>query len=32
MPYDHDFREETLERKRQEYIEIAKKYFGDFNP
>lgn len=30
MPIDKEFREEMLSRKRQEYFEIVKNYFGDF--
>ena len=32
MPIDADFRTQTVERKRQEYFEIAHNYFTDFEP
>jgi hypothetical protein len=32
MPIDADFRVQTVERKREEYFQIANNYFTDFSP
>ena len=31
IPIDRGFRDEMLERKREEYQEIVRNYFGDFS-
>lgn len=31
MPIDRGFKEEMLNRKREEYAEIVRNYFGDFS-